>query len=283
MNTTSLIIGCGYIGEALASELSRAGGQVMFTARSPQRIAALEAKLALRGMVFDTGDVDGAFPSLELTGVEALEVYCLLTPAALGTAEARARLLKWLAQLPVRRAILTSSTGIYGARGGRTVTADSPVFPATEREQRLQTVEQAWLSAPVHCVVRLAGLYGPDRVIGMRMVREGAVIPGNPAALLNLIHRADVIALLTARMHASHAADIEVGSDGNPVKRATYYGFLAELLGTPPPEFELCADAAADQGKAVDSAATMRRLGWRPRYPSFREGLSEALGRATGG
>ncbi len=283
MKPTSVIIGCGYLGECLAAQLSSEGRQVFVTARSARRLSDLETRLGVLGVQFDTGASISPLPVLELAAGAALEVYCLLTPSALASDAARERLLEFMAQLPVRRALLTSSTGIYSARSGEIVTAESGIAPQSERERRLLGIEEAWLRASVRFVVRLAGLYGAGRVIGAKSLREGALIPGRQSALLNLIHRSDAVSLLRACMNSQRTARIEVGSDGTPVGRGEYYRYLAALLHAPAPRFDApdAPDAPGDGGKAVNPKSTMDRLTWRPAFPSFREGLAEALACTT--
>jgi nucleoside-diphosphate-sugar epimerase len=274
--TTSLIIGCGYLGATLAAQLRREGSEVWVTARSASRLAELMTRFKTHGVQFDLNASAEPLPILELGANAILDVYCLLTPSALATPEARKRLLEFMARLPIRRAILTSSTGIYDVRNGAVVTAETALVPASERSQRLLAIEDAWLQAPLRFVVRLAGLYGASRIIGAQALRAGATIPGAPSALLNLIHRSDAASLLRACMAASRMARIELGSDGTPITREHYYQHTAALLGAPAPVFE-DANSTRDLGKAVDSSGTMARVEWQPDFPSFREGLTEAL------
>ncbi len=278
--TTNLIIGCGYLGAALAANLRGEGGEVVITARSASRLADLATRLNTRGIQFDLDAGAEALPALELPANATLQVYCLLTPSALGTPQARARLLAFMAPLPISRAILTSSTGIYSVENGSAVTAESAVVPVSERARTLLAIESAWLHAPARFVLRLAGLYGAGRVIGAQALRAGARIPGQPSALLNLIHCLDAVSLLRACMDSQRTARIELGSDGTPITREIYYQYTAAALGAPAPVFEELA-SKLESGKVVDPRSTMQRVGWRPNFPSFREGLTEALGLPT--
>jgi len=270
-----LIVGCGYIGSRLLRELIRGPDKIFVTSRVARRYEGAAGSGRVNSIRFDTADeqlsLPGSFP-----GVDEVDVYCLLTPAALASGEARSRLLGWLATLPVRRAILASSTGIYGERAGGVVTAETELRPTEPRAQRLQDIEADWRRRRGWGVVRFAGLYGPKRVIGRQTLMAGETLPGQPAALLNLLHRDDAVALLVACMCATNAPAVEVGSDGTPVTRADYYETLARLLGTAPPRFQAAANEG-ERGKAVDPRSTMRRLEWSPRYTDFRDGLATAL------
>ncbi len=273
----SLIIGCGYLGTILAHQLGQTGTTVFATSRSPERLATLKNELGASGILFDPADPQTHSIQPVLDRIDRLDVFCLLPPSALADTLSRERLKALLQRLPVNRAVLTSSTGIYGECAGGIVTATTEIRPVTERERRLCAIEECWSELPGGRIVRLAGIYGPGRVIGARALREGRPVPGEPSALLNLIHAADAVGLLRRCMHPQGALRIEVGSDGTPVVREDYYRFLAREIGAAPPVFDRTR-GDGDQGKAVDPSSSYERLGWWPRFPSYREGLPDALG-----
>ncbi|MGD9601365.1 MAG: NAD-dependent epimerase/dehydratase family protein [Gammaproteobacteria bacterium] len=280
MRVGTLVVGCGYLGTALVRRLGEADRPVYFTVRTQTRMAALARELPhAHGITFDTADTSKTTRVLMQDVIDALDVYCVLTPSALATPVLRERLFAWLRTLPVRRAVLSSSTGIHGERGGATVGPETPVEPTTPRQQRLLDIEQAWLSETAGRIVRLAGLYGPGRVIGLGAVREGEVLPGQPMAWLNLLQRDDAVEALCASMRADSAARIELASDGTPLRRAAYYTALAAMIRAPAPRFADPPDPDRC-GKAVDPRVSFARLGWSPQCVDFRVGLHAAL--ATG-
>jgi nucleoside-diphosphate-sugar epimerase len=280
MPLVRIILGCGYLGRALLQALSSSPGRIVVTSRSRERLAALTADGRAEGLVFETGALASAQLSKVLAGASAVEVFCLLTPSALSIAPTRERLVAILAEFPLKRAVLVSSTGIYGAVEGGEVSAETVPHLSGAREQGLADIEQAWLRLPQARIVRMAGLYGPERVIGAGMIREGRTIPGRASAWLNLIHQQDAAGLLCTVAASEHAATVELGSDGQPMRRSEYYGFLAELLSAPAPRFESLDDG--DAGKRVNPMSTWQRLGWRPRFTSYRDGVRDALGLSPG-
>jgi nucleoside-diphosphate-sugar epimerase len=292
----ALIIGCGYLGRVLARLLQGHGVRVSGTCRTMERAAELAA-LGVRPLVVSvTQPVTFAAlrPALEAA---ALDVFYLVPPGRPGASPSPrqvvlggvAHLVRQLRHARVRRAILTSSTAVYGNTGGERVDADSPAEPHDERGKLLLQGEGLWLDASErHHVVRLAGLYGPGRVIGLRAVRQGAPLVGNPEALLNLIHVDDAAALLLATATSPAAGRVEVGCDGHPVPRIAYYTHLATRLGIPPPSTLDDATAGVTLGldtarlrlassKALDNILTCRRTGWTPRYGNYRAGLDACL------
>ena len=195
----------------------------------------------------------------------------------------------------VRRVVMTSSTGVYGQQNGERVDADTPAEPSDERGQLLLEGERVWLESSLDAyVVRFAGLYGPGRVVGMKAVREGAPLVGDPNAWLNLIHVDDAADLLLAVVTCDRPGRIDQGSDGLPVKRIEYYSFLAEKLGAPPVRMMDAAEASVKfnlpagrltraSSKQCDNVPTCQRTGWLPRYPTFRDGLRAIAERESQG
>ena len=288
---SALIIGCGRLGVRVARELRFRGARVFGTTRRRDRAAALTGMgvEALRLTLGDRPPAEALGPALA-TG--EIDVYCLLPPLppdAPGTASPGRGLdglLVALQGVAVHRAVLVSSTVVYGRHDGRPVSADTPPVPGDERGRRQIETEHRWLAAGPHArVLRLAGLYGPGRLPGLAALQQGAPIVGDPHALLNLVHVHDAAMLLTAVAGQAGAGAVELGSDGSPVPRIAYYRALATRLGAPAPTMIDGREAARrgldvprpSAGKACDPNPTMRRTGWRPLYPDYMAGLNAIL------
>ncbi len=273
--STPVIFGAGFLGQVLARQLTERGQRPVFATRSPSRVATLAAAWKLPVVEVDPAAPDLLAARLAGTGT-AFEIYCLVPPAAFpwiaDGCPTLARLVAALGRLPVVRAVLSSSIGVYGDTGGAVVTAETVPRPVTARERHLAAIERTWLDATERRVLRLAGLYGRGRVIGRDALLTGQPIEGDRQGWLNLIHAEDAAALLRACMHHPAAAAVELGSDGSPVSRACYYGHLARSLGVAPPRFEGRA-ARGGASRRCDPASTRRRLGWQPKYPDYRCGL----------
>ncbi len=301
MAVSALIIGCGYLGARLAPRLIERRPTVYGTTRGG-RVAELAA-LGVRPLIVSvTQPVTFAAlrPAIE---AESLDVYYLVPPGRMGASPSPrqvviggvAHLVKQLRHANVRRAVLASSSAVYGQTDGRRIDADTPPEPAGDRARLLLEGERLWLNAgePYH-VIRFAGLYGPQRVIGLRAVADGSPIVGNPDALLNLIHVDDAVDLLLAVMDSPSPARIELGCDGRPVARRDYYTHLAQRMGLPAPAIVNHADAAARFGlsaqrlartssKSLDNILTCRRTGWRPRHTDYRAALDTLIQRPAPG
>lgn len=292
----ALIVGCGYLGRTLARGLLDRGVTVFGTCRSMDRAAELAA-LGVRPLVLAVTQpvtLAALRPALE---APSLDVYYMIPPGRNGALPSprqvilggAAHVLKQLRHASVRSAVLVSSTAVYGQTTGERVDADTPPAPADERSTLLLDGERLWRAAGEQFrVLRLAGLYGPGRVIGATAVREGSPLVGNPQALLNLIQVDDAADLLLAMATCESAGPVELGCDGTPVPRIDYYTYLARRLGVAPPTVVDDARAAITLGlnldrlrrassKALDNIPTCRRTGWSPKYPHFRLGLEACL------
>jgi len=277
-----LIIGCGYLGRVVARQCQRLGVPVVLTTRSEERAKRLASEFGPVVHRLDLAQADAA-AHLQAVGLHAQRALVLLTPGALmdeaGGMAPLQHLCAGLATLPqLRRAVLSSSTAVYGDRAGQTVNADSACSAVSPRERRLLEIETHWLGSQGRRVVRLAGLYGPGRVIGESGLSRAQAVDGDPDGWLNLIHIHDA-ASLVLRCLADHAgiAPIELGSDGTPVVRRTYYEFLAARMGCRRPAFSGAPAVRGGASRRCDPRLTVERTGWRPMYRDFRVGLAAEL------
>ncbi len=134
-------------------------------------------------------------------------------------------------------------------------------------------------------VLRLAGLYGPGRHHLLDQVRAGALeIAGEGAHHLNLVHRDDVcgavLALLAAPAESAEGA-FNVADDA-PATKTEVIRWLAARLDRPAPRFVGGAASrreafAAPPDRIISNARLKARTGWRPQYPTFREGYAAIL------
>lgn len=292
---TSLIVGCGYLGRRLAVRLLEQGRTVYGTVRSSRSAKAL-TDLGVRPLFLSVTELITTASLHGLRSIEGLEVFYMIPPGRPGGSPSpREVLLDGLANVlatlqggSIRRAVMVSSTGVYAPEAGATVSADTPTeidAVSNPRAKLLLESERLWQRAGLPgTIVRLAGLYGPGRVVGLSAVREGQPLAGDPDGLLNLIHVDDAAELLMVVMGMQTPSAIELGCDDTPTPRRAYYQHLAELAGVDPPRLLTDADAVAmgidpaalrsSASKACSNGPTCSRTGWRPRYPSFREGLA---------
>ncbi|HEX7944642.1 MAG TPA: SDR family NAD(P)-dependent oxidoreductase, partial [Phenylobacterium sp.] len=138
--------------------------------------------------------------------------------------------------------------------------------------------------APAH-VFRLPGIYGPGRS-AIDQVRAGTARRiDKPGQVFSRIHVDDLAAGFEASIARPRAGGIYNLCDDEPAPNSDVIAYAARLLGIePPPEIPLAqanlSPAAMRfyaESKRVSNALAKAELGWRPRYPTYREGLSAIL------
>jgi nucleoside-diphosphate-sugar epimerase len=207
--------------------------------------------------------------------------------------------LRWLERHPeaardLRWVGLLSTTGMFGDRAGAWVDEDTPPAPATPRGVRRLEAERAWARAladrPVALqVFRLTGIYGPGRSAFDRVGRPGARRIVKPGSVFNRVHVDDVVGAVEAGMRRDEHSDLFHVSDDEPASSHEVLTWAADRLGIAPPpevawedaELSPMARSFYEQDYRVSNRRLRDALRWRPRYPSYREGL-EAVLRETG-
>ena len=259
------IIGAGWLGLPLLTELVRAGHSVWGSSRSDERLAAITEA---GGRAFRVELPDNFFGAV----FRERELLILTLPPGgrkIGPA-APQRYLERLAPLAplvtgddAAHVIYTSSTGVYGAAAGA-VSEQTAVAPATHSARAVVAAER-WLSERTDrlTIVRLAGLVGGDRHPGNFFA--GRDVPQADAPV-NLVHRDDVIAAIRLLIERGlPAGTFNVCAAAHPAKGDFYAAAAAQLgkrTGNNLP--------GGAEGKVI-SSERLRELGWRPQHDELRK------------
>ena len=294
-----LVLGAGYVGGAFVREGLARGLRVAALTRNPAKAAELRA--AGCATVVEA-DLAGESWHAPLAGPFDFVLDCVSAGGG-GVAgyrrsyvEGMRSIGRWLGGQPRGGTIVyTSSTGVYPQGDGARVTEESPTDGAGEtgqllREAELELARGAAAAGWRWFVLRLAGIYGPDRQGMLDQLRGGAeVLSGTPENRMNLVHRDDACGAAGACFGAAGTVRDEIFnvSDNAPAPRGEVADWLAEQLGLPCPKFGDAGGAAGPnpfggRRRAPDRfivAEKIRRvLGWSPRYPDYRAGYAALLG-----
>ncbi len=178
-----------------------------------------------------------------------------------------------------------STTGVYGDLGGGWAMEWSSVSPQSERSEHRVAAEAAWRQVrPDAVIVRLPGIYGPGRSALDRLRAGQARRVVKPGHVFSRAHVGDLASGLKALI-ASGASGVFHLCDEAAAPPQDVTAFAAELLGVEvPPEVafeaaELSPMARSFYGecKRVSNARIKAVTGWRPQYPTYREGLRAIL------
>jgi nucleoside-diphosphate-sugar epimerase len=288
MSEQVFIVGCGATGELVAArELARAH-HVWALARSAQS----EARLKDKGIEAVPGDLDNPASLAGLqVGVERL--YYFAPPPPGGTDDPRlAAFLTALTAPYPRRAVLISTTAVYGDCQGAWVDEDQPTRPLSDRGQRRLAAESLWRDwADEHgvrsVVLRVAGIYGIGKLPVARLGQGRPVLLESQSPWSNRIHIDDLAEACLLAGSAARPAGIYNASDGHPSSMTDYFNRVADTLGLPrPPQIDrqqaeqrLSAGMLAylSESKRIDNHRLREQLGLQLRYPTLERGLAACL------
>lgn len=183
--------------------------------------------------------------------------------------------------------VYLSSLGVYGDYGGAVVTEESECRPQSARSRARLHAERQWArfaqaNGARLTILRLAGIYGPQRNALAQVKRGEARRIVKPGQVFNRIHVDDIAQAIGASFASRqtgifNVADDEPSPPGDPIV------FAAKLLGVPPPPetpFEQVRPAMSpmalsfyEECRRADNTRMKSALGVRLRYPTYREGL----------
>ena len=205
MYENTAIIGCGYVGSALADYWHQRGHVVTGTTTSVLRIPELQpitSRVAvvagndLDAMQTLIQDQDTVVVSVAPKGSRAVDAN-VYAQTYLATAKT---LVKALNQSPrVKQLIYLSSCSVYGDRQGRWVDETTPLVAVNPQSQVLQEAEDILLRTVGTqyrtCIFRLGGIYGPGReLVNMFAGLSGLILPGTGDRITNWTHLDDIVA-----------------------------------------------------------------------------------------
>lgn len=257
-----LIVGCGYLGERLASRWLAAGSRVWGLVRTPSRLA----RLSEAGVEPIVADVAAPLPLPALPEVDTV-VWAVGFDRTAGRSyrevhvDGLRRLLDAITGNP--RLIFVSSTGVWGRVDGQRVDEATPPHPDREAGRVLLEAEALLGGHPKGrgTVLRLAGIYGPGRLPRIDDLRAGRPLEADPDSWLNLVHVDDAAAVVMAVADHAGPGPLYVVSDGRPVRRRDFYARLADLVGSPPPNWIPPAADARGGDKRVDPRRLFAEIG----------------------
>lgn len=292
MTSDLFIAGCGYVGAAVARLALEGGVRVTALTRNPERAAALRGM----GVKVVVADLASDAWHREVPAAPRWVVNCVSSGGGgvdgyrKSYVEGTTSLVRWVENAGGTDALLyTGSTSVYPQGAGERVEETSPVGAADERGALLleaeRLVREAAGAARRRFVLRLAGIYGPDRHHLLEQVRTGEVSGGGEHRL-NLIHRDDAAAAILACLGSELGPGVHVFNvaDDAPTPKAEVAAWLAQRMGLPPPRFTGVAHPARRAvvpDRVIVNAALRRETGWRPSFPTFREGYESILSRGT--
>jgi nucleoside-diphosphate-sugar epimerase len=282
----ALIFGCGYLGQRVAARWLADGHRVTAVTRSETRAADFKRR-GIEPLIADVTQKDTLH---ELPAADVV-LFAVGYDRDAGPSM-RAVYVDGLANVlsslrGPTRFLYISSTSVYGQSHGECVDEDALCEPVRENGRICLDAEQlvrkhfADESHGSCCILRLAGIYGPGRLIArVEALQAGEPIAGHPEAWLNLIHVDDAATAVCAAAQRGTAGRTYLVCDDRPRRRREYYERLAKLADAPPPRFDDSGESARTPGlnKRCVNKRMHSELGVELAYPDIVSGLPHALG-----
>lgn len=270
-----LIIGCGYVGKAVAQFYQKQNWEVTGWVRSEASAKTLKS-LRIQPYLGNAANRDSwqALPR-----DFDLAIYCAAAGRQGGAETYREVYLQGITcaaqylsyQTPL---IFTSSTSVYPQSRGEWVTETSLAEPITDTGKILRAAENIVL-ARKGTVLRLAGIYGPGR---QQMVdRLKTYLETNEKVENRWINHIFLYDIVTALVLLSEKKELGVynGCDNLPVTLYEVLAWLCQKIGKPLPAWINSTEKILTHKRV--SNAKLREMGWLPAYPTYQEGYAQLL------
>lgn len=282
-NQNILIVGCGYVGQRLAEVLAPSA-----TITGLVRTRKTARDLELQGTSPLILDLD---QTMSLPSHDWQQIYYLAPPPRQGQQDTR--MTHFLRALEnsnqVTRLVYLGTTGVYGDCNGKWVDETQPTNPAAERALRRLDAEKQlrqWQSTRGNEVIflRVAGIYGPDKLPLSRLRQGKPMIAAAHAPWTNRIHVDDLVQTCIAAMEWGKDGEIYNVSDGQPGNMADYFNQVADATGLPRPPVILPEQASGQlsaglrsylaESRRIDNGKMLKELHVQLKYPTLSQGLA---------
>jgi nucleoside-diphosphate-sugar epimerase len=292
----ALILGCGYVGLALARALRSLDVDVTGTTRSRDRFA----QIAAAGAEPALADVMAPASLRPLRDMSPDVVFDLVRPQQIDenrhTTWGTRNIASAFERASLEALVYLSSTSVYGRRAGEVtdestaVNPSSPVGLARVEAERIYLDQHAENDLPVR-ICRVPGIYGPGRTLRQRLETGAYRRLDDEKLWVSRIHVDDLATALIAAWKHGKAGEVYILCDDEPTTGQEYAELTASLLSLPmPPTVERDDIRQELSHDAFERRISSRRcsnrrmredLGVELKYPTIHQGVPAAL-RAEG-
>lgn len=288
MNPSINIVGCGYIGKKIAAALNRK--------RKPVRcfVHSENSKLMCQYTGLDTYQFDLDQPDLSLNDDERLNfsdsiLIYLVAPPKKGCEDTRmGNFLSNLKQLdlPPKKIVLISTTGIYGNCHGEWIDEDTVANPQADRAFRRLSAEQQlqkYAKKTQLIIFRVPGIYSKDKLPVERIMSGEPIVRAEDSGFTNRIHADDLVSFCVEALVSDVAAGIYNCCDGVPSTMNDYFKRVADALMLPHPAEISLAEAEKKlsagmlsylaESKRISNKKLLANFKTKFKYPNLEAGL----------
>jgi nucleoside-diphosphate-sugar epimerase len=304
----------GVVGRRLLPRLVEAGHEVTGMTRSPGKAERIQAAGA-EPAVCDALDRPALHEALGEAKPEVVVHHLTDLPADLNPrklkdayaandrlrAEGTPNLVAAAETAGARRFVCQSIAFVYAPRGGTVKSEEDPLYleapePFDNSVRAVVSMERSVLEAGggmEGLALRFGWFYGPGTAyasngsIARQIRKRRFPIVGDGAGVFSFVHIDDVVDATIAALDGPPAGIYNVVDD-DPGAAAEWIPAYAEALGAKPPRrFPRWLATLFVGGfpaymmtrlRGASNEKAKRELGWKPRWPSWRQGFKEALG-----
>jgi nucleoside-diphosphate-sugar epimerase len=269
-----LIIGQGDIGLPVTNKLAQNGLNVTGLARGERHQYALSDKAAFMQADAVTLKAEQLQDFTHIAIIVTPDEYSTsgYHNSYLAITQHVAKSADKLTQL--ERVIFISSTGVYGQNNGEWIDEyTAPMTPEREASKVILQAEQALQQgfSDKAIVIRPSGIYGPDRLMRLRKVKEPKKEPVAAAHWSNRIMDCDLVNIITNVLTCDAPKPIYLATDYMPVTTFELTAWLSKQVGELPPKVDHKKTAVT--GKRLHSNIP---LAWLD-YPDWQVGYADIL------
>lgn len=243
------ILGCGWLGSVLATDLHKKGFKVKGSTTTQIKTNDLRAS-GIDPFVIDICSIQSNLESF-------LDSEVLVIAITSKNIESFRTLIEKIEASPIKKVVFVSSTSVY-PNTNAVITEDS-----NTKDTSLAAIEKLFIDNSVFkcTIVRFGGLYGYDRKPGNFIKGKKSI--SNPEGYINFIHRDDCIEILKRIIEKNVWNEVlNACSDDHP-KRREFYLREAKKVGQSSISFD---ENSRNDFKIIDSQKLKRLLDYQFRY-----------------
>lgn len=286
--TATLIVGCGDLGRRIAEKLLRQDASVSGLVRSDESAR----QLAHAGITPCIADLDSAIAPVD---IDAKHLLYLAPPPPQGSVDTRMQHFLDAVSGTPESLIYLSTTGVYGDCQGAWIDETAAVAPKAERAKRRLDAEQqvrqkAAREGWPHIIIRVAGIYGPNRLPLKRLQNQEPLLCADQAPFTNRIHVDDLASIILALREKGRDGETYNVTDGKPGNMTDYFLRVADFAGLPHPPTISMTEAQhvlskgllsyLQESRRLSNAKLMADLDLELEYPTLDDGLAAIFNRS---
>ena len=294
------IFGCGYLGVRLAEALMDIGYEVGALTKNQAYAKLLKAK-GIEVVIVDRLESDSWHSRV---GGQYSKIINCVSSAGNGLSgyessyyHGQASIIRWAKSQSIESFIYTSSTSVYPENSGAWVSENSLTEEDGYHSDTAQVlrksedlIENSHSLFKNYYILRLSGIYGPERHYLLNQIQSSNVIAGSGNYFMNMIHVDETVSVITRLLDSkrSIASGIYNLSDDTPTEKEAVVKWLADQLGIASPTFDKdllsqrhSSRKTRTKNRRIANTKLKEALGLGLKYPSYKEGYSQILRQLT--